>query len=131
MTISGESVEPNEKTYRAHVALACLYGVVVLALVAISAASGKGDDTSPGAILALVMMVPTVIHFMIARGAQRRAGWARICSMILGILMLPGFPIGTIVGIYLLVNAVQDWTPRRKYSGSLTEGWPDGQGGGT
>jgi hypothetical protein len=38
--------------------------------------------------------------------------WARILALILGILNLPGFPIGTILGVYTLVVLLQDETSR-------------------
>jgi hypothetical protein len=38
--------------------------------------------------------------------------WARILALILGILNLPGFPVGTILGVYTLVVLLQDQTSR-------------------
>ena len=36
--------------------------------------------------------------------------WARILALVLGILNLPGFPLGTILGIYSLVILLDDRT---------------------
>ncbi|HZD55859.1 MAG TPA: sensor domain-containing protein [Anaerolineales bacterium] len=38
--------------------------------------------------------------------------WARVLALILGILNLPGFPIGTILGVYTLVVLLQDETSK-------------------
>jgi hypothetical protein len=47
----------------------------------------------------------TAFHVAIAYGASRKAGWARVLSILVGIFLLFAFPIGTIVGGYLLYNS--------------------------
>lgn len=68
----------------------------------------SGDETAitTTGIIALVMVglaflfsIPGLITGI---GLLKFKGWARILAMILGILSLPAFPIGTALGIYVL-----------------------------
>ena len=117
---------PNIKTCRAHLALACLYGVVmVLLAVALLLPRKAGLE---GLLVLTLFLAPCLLHACIAKGARDGKGWARRASNLIGFLMLLGFPIGTIIGLYLISNAWSDWTPpRRPFSGDLAGGWPVAQ----
>jgi lysylphosphatidylglycerol synthetase-like protein (DUF2156 family) len=106
-------VEKNIKTYRTHMALAWLYGVVMTAFAFIFAMSA--DRPSGAFVILLFFLVPLLFHFFIARGARERKSWARRASFGIGVLMLFGFPVGTMIGVYLLSNAWGDWP--NKHSG--------------
>jgi len=111
-------MESASNTQRAHLALFMCYlvlsSVIVWALGASRAAPGL-----------VVVGVVGALHLAIAIGAGARKEWARIASLATGCLMLIGFPIGTMIGLYLIINARSDWALERpRYSGSLTDGWP-------
>lgn len=68
----------------------------------------SGDRTAIGvtfivaatiAVLLLVLSVPGIIAGF---GLLKYKPWARILALILGVLNLPGFPLGTLLGIYTL-----------------------------
>jgi hypothetical protein len=44
------------------------------------------------------------MHHFLAKGAKKKKGWARGGSAVIATLMLLGFPLGTVIGIYLLIN---------------------------
>lgn len=46
----------------------------------------------------------------VARGLLEMKNWARWCAIVLAIFSLPGFPIGTIAGILILVYLVKEDT---------------------
>ncbi|MGC9315456.1 MAG: hypothetical protein ACP5G4_07485 [bacterium] len=60
----------------------------------------------------LIVMIPVaiggiiigVLYFFVAKGIHNRKDWARIVGFILAILMLVSIPIGTILGIILLIG---------------------------
>jgi hypothetical protein len=52
------------------------------------------------AVLFGVMSIPSIIA---GWGLSQRKSWARILTIILAILSLPQFPVGTAIGIYALV----------------------------
>ncbi len=71
---------------------------------------GNGDALIAAMIYSFVFLgIVFAAHHSIARGARERKPWARVASIIVACLMLPGFPIGTIIGIYLLVNGIPSW----------------------
>jgi hypothetical protein len=77
---------------------------------------------------ALAMAIPftglAAVHFTVAASAEQCRPWARTASTVLGVLMLPLIPLGTAIGLYLLMNARGDWAPRQRLSESLGDGWP-------
>ena len=50
-----------------------------------------------------------LLHFT-SKGLLNQKKWARITTIILGILMLFGFPMGTIVGVLLLYGTTKGWS---------------------
>lgn len=111
----------------AHRTIAGIYAVVFTLLAALFYFT-TSDSPILGAAVALVPATLIIgAHLLIARGAERCKPWARVASIILGVLLLPGIPIGTALGIWLLSNSISPWSPERKLSGSLTDGWPQAQ----
>jgi hypothetical protein len=64
--------------------------------------SGKLLGAFGGLFLAILL------HFT-SKGLLKQKKWARIVTMILGILMLFGFPIGTIIGVLLIYGTTKGW----------------------
>lgn len=52
------------------------------------------------AVLFGIMSIPSIIA---GWGLSQRKSWARILTIILAILSLPQFPVGTAIGVYALV----------------------------
>ena len=91
----------NIRSMSVHRGLCIFY--VLMGLVLVLIFDDEPQDVSfvvPAVVLAMI----GVIHGAIAFGAARSASWARASSMAVGCLMLLGFPIGTFIGVYLLVN---------------------------
>jgi hypothetical protein len=53
----------------------------------------------------IILSVPTIIAGI---GLLKRREWARILTIIIGILHLFGFPIGTAIGVYTLYVLLND-----------------------
>ena len=56
-----------------------------------------------------IMAIPSIIA---GWGLSQRKSWARILTIILAILSLPQFPVGTAIGVYALVILFNDETKR-------------------
>lgn len=105
-------MSPREKVYRAHRALALLYGgltVVMLFIGLQAAASTAGSGISPIIGPALIIALLFGLHMAVAVGAKRQRLWSRTASQVIGCLMLVGFPVGTLIGVYLLANTWRPW----------------------
>lgn len=61
-----------------------------------------------GTVLPVIMMMLTVPDFIAAFGLLARKRWARILGVVVGILNLPGVPMGTLVGAYTIFVLMQD-----------------------
>ena len=54
------------------------------------------------AIVGILLVSLSVPGIIAGFGLLRYQGWARILALVLGVLNLPGFPVGTILGIYTI-----------------------------
>jgi hypothetical protein len=102
---------PADNTEGIHRVIAIIYaGLLAIALVA--CLIGGRELTTVLAVTAVLGGV-AALHAALSFGARRRSGIAKVGSFLVGLLMLPAFPIGTVVGGMLIYNAAQTWPPRR------------------
>ena len=92
------------KVYRAHRALAVVATLLGPLLVLASSEPGEQAHQLSGVLLCLF----AVFHWMTSSGAKRGAKWAKIATRVYGVLALPAIPVGTIIGVYLLLNS-KEW----------------------
>jgi VIT1/CCC1 family predicted Fe2+/Mn2+ transporter len=117
-----QASRPADITESIHRVIAWIYGVIGALIVLFCVANGH-PQWSVAAALAVFFGAVVGLHGALAAGARRRSGMAKAGSMVVGILMLLGFPIGTIVGGMLIYNAAQSWPPAHK--GPATPAGPD------
>jgi hypothetical protein len=55
-------------------------------------------------VLAVASAAVGIIDIIAAVGVRRRASWARVLGVILGVLMLPLLPVGTILGLFIIAG---------------------------
>ena len=75
---------------------------------AVGAAWAGGCMTFIAALIGL-LSIPSIIA---GCGLSKRKAWARILTIIIAILSLPQFPIGTAIGVYALVILFNDESKR-------------------
>lgn len=122
-------MERHIKIYRTHRLLAILYMIAFVgigAAIVIPMTSGKDNvgDIPWGVYVAIALVIAIIcLHWTVGGAAKERQPWACVASMVIAVLLLPGFPLGTIIGIYLLVNAIPQWDPpnppRKKAPGAV------------
>ncbi|MBN1877637.1 MAG: hypothetical protein JXA33_25665 [Anaerolineae bacterium] len=82
-------------------------GFVLMLLLSIGVISGEEEAaiilTIVGLFVGGIMLVLSAPGIVAGIGLLKFKSWARILAIILGVLNLPGFPIGTVLGIYTLV----------------------------
>jgi hypothetical protein len=97
-------------------------GAVIVILVGSGLLSGDRTAISVlfvvaafvGGFLTLVSLPGIIAGF----GLLAYRPWARILALVLGILNLPGFPLGTVLGVYTLYVLLDDETTQKFASGS-------------
>lgn len=105
MSSSWDSPGPKSKVVDTHYHVVYFYGFLS-ALFALGLFLGrdKGIPYEHVAILA-VLVALTVGHFKVSNAAENGKEWVPAASMVLAIPLLVGFPIGTFLGVKLLINA--------------------------
>jgi hypothetical protein len=102
-------MDSRTKIFRAHRALAWFYallGVGVSAAVVLS----PRDKMGMGMFLVPLIFVGIVLlHYFTAGACRDGKPGGRVASIVIACLMLLGFPIGTIIGVYLLANTWKPW----------------------
>lgn len=97
-------------------ALGLLAAIVVLGIFLVGAGAGMLSDEPEGAlasgtcgtIIAVVVAVISLPNLIAGLGLQKRRKWARILTIILSVLNLFSFPIGTAIGGYALWALLND-----------------------
>ncbi len=103
-----------DTTANIHRTIAWIYGVIGALVVAfLLFAGGRDAGAGVAVVVGLVFGAIVLLHAALAAGARSRNEVAKFGSVVVGVLMLFGFPIGTIVGGFLIYNGVQNWPPRR------------------
>lgn len=98
------------KVFRVHRLLAWLYGAFGVFVVASSMMSSHGPRFSAVNVgLLLIFSLIFAAHFFTARACKQGKSGGRTASIIIAFLMLFGFPIGTVIGLYLLANSWHPW----------------------
>lgn len=94
---------------RIHRGIAAFYLLVFLYIV-YAVVSRSNSSLSALWVVGFIAAMPIGLHLYAAQGASKGASWARTMSRGLGIFLLFGFPIGTVVGGIILVKTnKQDW----------------------
>lgn len=91
-----------------------LFSAICVGFLLIGSGVISGDETAIRATTIISIFVGLFLLLISAPGIIAGWGllqyrsWARILTIILGILNLPGFPVGTILGIYTLIVLLDD-----------------------
>lgn len=84
-----------------HTAISFFYLLIII-LIMLAMLTSWNSNGSSFIILPLIFSVPALIHYFAAKGLRDRKSWARPLSIVIGLFLLFGFPIGTICGIIIL-----------------------------
>lgn len=106
MLTHGRKALPNRfKSMRVHVGLAVFYGLIGFALAAalLFVSHTRWNFSTISGLLTVACLAMT--HGWIALGASKANSLAQAASVVAGVLMLAAFPLGTLIGVYLLANA--------------------------
>ncbi len=59
--------------------------------------------------LVLLNLASIILYHYVIKGLKNVRKWSRITAIVLGVLMLFGFPLGTIIGILLIYGMTKGW----------------------
>ncbi len=105
-----------EKAGRVIRLLAWISGIGVLAIAAATliplfAERRQVDTGSVAAAVIVLVLIVLFVFFQLALGAaiKQHKEWGRVVGIVYGIILLLGFPIGTIIGAYCLYCLIKGW----------------------
>ncbi len=111
-----KKIKLYEKAGRVIRLLAWISGISVLAIAAavIIPLVAKPQPTAAGPIAVVVIVLALIVlfvFFQLALGTaiKQHKEWGRNVGIAYGVLLLFGFPIGTIVGAYCLYCLIKGW----------------------
>lgn len=68
------------------------------------AVGGLAAFAGMGVFFIIMGVVVFILYFITAKGVANKRNYGKILAIIFGILMLPNIPIGTVLGIVILIN---------------------------
>lgn len=85
---------------------------VFLLLISVIPLSGDPDAVPVLGVVAIVvggfMLVMALPGLLAGVGLLKRRNWGRILAIIVGVLNIPNFPLGTAIGVYTLYVLLQN-----------------------
>ncbi|MDZ4074702.1 MAG: hypothetical protein U1E04_08125 [Hylemonella sp.] len=109
-------MEPHLKTAQAHRFLAIGYlslSIFIVAPLWVVSRTSNGIDLSRIIFAETVVLTAgcifVALHLVVAFGAKRKKSWARTMTNLIGVVMLFAFPIGTVIGGYLIWTGAEKW----------------------
>jgi hypothetical protein len=106
--------EKAGKTIRFLGWLSLASGFLVILIIAIPNNILESSPKSIASFLPLLFILAvtvgiSILQLNIGRAIQEHKNWGRVAGIILGIVQLFGFPIGTIIGVYILWCLIKGW----------------------
>ena len=105
----------NAKLERVHKLVSYAYFFFVaygLLLVVLGLIRGQTDGYGFGLVCIFGIGPVGLIHWYAAKGAREGKRWGRNLSRGIGVVLLLGFPVWTILGIYILSQTGDKWQGR-------------------
>lgn len=91
--------------------IGCVLGGIgmMIAATTIGATAEEGTvaactTAGMGVFFIIMGVVVFILYFITAKGVANKRNWGKILAIIFGILMLLSIPIGTVLGIIILIN---------------------------
>jgi hypothetical protein len=91
-----------------------LLSTLCLGIIIVGTGFVSQDDTAMRTMIIVAIVIGIFMLLVSAPGIIAGWGllqyrpWARIFTIVLGILNLPGFPVGTVLGVYTLIILLDD-----------------------
>ncbi|MBI3564569.1 MAG: hypothetical protein HY079_05160 [Elusimicrobia bacterium] len=106
-----DELTPYEKAGRLFRLIAWLQLIAFLGILAAIAipvfATGRMPPAS--SLLALLFFIFPAVYFKVGTAIKEHRDWGRTVGIIMGLVSLFGFPIGTLLGAYILWCLIKGW----------------------
>ncbi len=106
----GKSLNPG--LYKLHTFFSYLYLLIAVAVLLVAIAASRGQvfvGVFIGLLAGLIFLGLAALHRYAAKGARFGKDYGRATSFAIACLWLLGFPIGTILAIYVFTKIFKSW----------------------
>jgi hypothetical protein len=118
-------VTGNENYFRAATAhLGAMAFAVILWFLYGSAMASDLHSAWAYAFFAPFFLVAIAINIACWWGCKNRKEWARIVTLVLGFLSLIAFPVGTVIGFFMIRYSIKEWPEPEYYEHISLAGMP-------
>lgn len=83
--------------------------LVLFSIVIINQYNESHQLPQPGSLVGLLIFLYPIFQVITARAVMEHKKWGQVVAIIMAVLLLCAFPIGTILGIYILVCLTKGW----------------------
>jgi uncharacterized membrane protein len=85
--------------------------IAIPIMINLNAPSLQPDTSSwlPTLLLIVLLSCLSVLQLMVGTAIKEHKNWGRTVGIVLGIIHLFGFPIGTLIGAYILWCLIKGW----------------------
>lgn len=116
-------MENHLKAWRLHRILSAIY-VLLLIVVGFLAFRRGGAVQLDTMLTGGLLVALALFHAWLGSASLARRPWARVASILMGFLLLLAFPIGTIIGYFLIAASWNPWTQPTTRGSPAASGWP-------
>lgn len=102
-------MDSHTKVFRVHRALAWFYALIGIVILTAVILGSRGNTSASIVLVPLIFAGFFSVHHLTARACKEGKPGGRVASIVIACLMLLWFPIGTLIGIYLLANTWRPW----------------------
>jgi len=89
--------------------LVATIGAILSTLIPAILKSEMTPQLASGIPYYIFLIIYTVFQLFLGNAIKAHLSWSRIVGIIFGIILLIGFPIGTIAGVYLIICLTKGW----------------------
>jgi 4-amino-4-deoxy-L-arabinose transferase-like glycosyltransferase len=86
----------------------CAFGLLAMPFVVTSANNNSNADVRFFIIFGIIILLLGLLPLTVGVGLLQQRSWARIGSIVTGILFIVNFPLGMALGIYTLIFMFSD-----------------------
>lgn len=107
----GKGDTMNNGLYRLHHILFIAYTafIVIFALIGLLQVLPGYHESPAIGFVGLGVLPLALVHYYAAKGAHAGRRWGRTLSRVIAAIMLIGFPVGTMIGIYVFSQTGRKW----------------------
>lgn len=97
-------------------AVGALFCALMFLILIIGFASSSDPDASSGAlfvsiigiVVVLLFAAAAAVSFLTAKGISEKKEWAKIAAIIIAVLTVGNFPVGTALGVFILLGVFDE-----------------------